>query len=138
MAIEGDEGSFLEYTRNWTKAVNRGGLFEISDSAYVFFREIENVTRAILASTLASRAVNSSNQEKMISVACEDENVLRFWEALAADLDDGSNEELLRQIVQQWLTIRGFSIAGKWKEMYKERKQGTAKSASLRQSLKKD
>ena len=138
MVIEGDEESFLEYTRNWTKAVNRGGLFEISDSAYVFFREIENVTRAILASTLASRPVNSSNQEKMISVACEDENVLRFWEALAADLDDGSNEELLRQIVQQWLTIRRFSIAGKWKEIYKERKQGTAKSASLRQSLKKD
>ena len=37
MAVPGDESSFLAYTSEWTKAVNRGGLFEVNNEAYLFF-----------------------------------------------------------------------------------------------------
>ena len=41
MAICGEETDFLKYTRAWTEEVNRGGLFEVNDNAYVLFKEIE-------------------------------------------------------------------------------------------------
>ena len=34
MAIDGPESSLEDYTTQWVKIVNRGGPFEISDSAY--------------------------------------------------------------------------------------------------------
>ena len=37
MAIDGPESSLQDYTTQWVKTVNRGGLFEISDSAYDLF-----------------------------------------------------------------------------------------------------
>ena len=32
MAVNGEEGSFLEYTTQWVSKVNRGGLFEVNDN----------------------------------------------------------------------------------------------------------
>ena len=37
--------SSLEYTQEWTKRVNRGGLFIISDEAYRFFISLELAIR---------------------------------------------------------------------------------------------
>ena len=33
--------SFLDYTCEWIRAVNRGGLYEVKDEVYLLFREIE-------------------------------------------------------------------------------------------------
>ena len=41
MAINGEESSFLEYTTEWVHKVNRGDLFEVNDTAFSLFREIE-------------------------------------------------------------------------------------------------
>ena len=41
MAVNGEESSLLEYTTKWTGLVNRGGLFEINDTTYMLFKEIE-------------------------------------------------------------------------------------------------
>ena len=38
MAVSGEEESFVEYTREWSSRVNRGGLF---DTSYALFREID-------------------------------------------------------------------------------------------------
>ena len=42
MAVNGEESStLLDYTRKWVDLVNRGGLFEIHYSSFVFFKEVE-------------------------------------------------------------------------------------------------
>ena len=45
LAVDGDESSLLEYTIIWTRLVNRGGLFEVNDIAFLLFKEIELITR---------------------------------------------------------------------------------------------
>ena len=45
LAVDGDESSLLEYTMKWTRLVNRGGLFEINDTAFMLFKEIELIVR---------------------------------------------------------------------------------------------
>lgn len=40
-AEEGNEDSFLDFTKKWISAIDRGGLFHIDDEAYILFYEIE-------------------------------------------------------------------------------------------------
>ena len=48
-----------------------------------------------------------------------DENVLFLWE-LVTDLSENNlSVTLLRETVQEWFTIRGFSVASKLSEQYK-------------------
>lgn len=41
MAVNGEESLLLAYTLEWTRTINRGGLFEINDEAYRLFKAIE-------------------------------------------------------------------------------------------------
>ena len=41
MAVAGRESSFSEYTTEWIHQVDRGGLFHVSEQAYLFFRALE-------------------------------------------------------------------------------------------------
>ena len=54
MAVAGVESIFYEYTKEWITAIDRGGLFHISDSAYHLFWAIEEETRHILPRHLAN------------------------------------------------------------------------------------
>lgn len=141
IAVAGDDSSLLEYTCKWTREVNRGGLFEVSDMCYYLFKEIELKTRQHLPSLLSpsvSSDLDHNNKEIVISAVLGSESVQFFWTMLSVDIP---NEEcaikLLHEIVALWITIRGFSIAGEWLEKYKQQKKsGTKKSKSLRKQLK--
>ena len=41
MAIDGEDTSFLDYTKVWTRAVNWGGLFDVNDGTFLFFKAVE-------------------------------------------------------------------------------------------------
>ena len=48
-------------------------------------------------------------------------------------------QELLTEIVEVWLSVRGHSIAGQWIEYYKNcTAKNTRKSKSLRKQLKEE
>ena len=65
--------------------------------------------------------------------------VQHCWRIMSVDIDDAiSSDQLLRDIVTLWTTIRGFSIASSWMKIYKEEKRKvTQKSKSLRRTLLK-
>ena len=41
MALDGNESSLMEYTQEWTKKINCGGLFKLSDNTIQLFQAIE-------------------------------------------------------------------------------------------------
>ena len=139
MAVNGEEGSFYEYTTEWVRIVNRGGLFELNDTAYWLFREIELCMRDRLRAMLKSSSVEPDQKDHLVRLVCEDNDVLFYWSMLAVDIDTEDHAtQLLKEIVEFWLTIRGFSIAGQWMEVYKRNKAlTTKKSKSLRKTLKR-
>ena len=139
MAINGEESSFLEYTTEWVHRVNRGGLFEVNDTAFSLFLEIELGVWDRLSATLKSNSVETDQKDRLVKFVCEDEDVQFYWSMLSIDIDTEHNAALLlKEIVELWLTIRGFSIAGQWLEMYKNDKAlTTKKSKSLRKTLKR-
>ena len=62
---------------------------------------------------------------------------MRMWSRLSVDIDTEHNDALLlKEIIGLWLTIRGFSIAGQWLEIYKNNRALTTKKY-LRKILKR-
>ena len=120
MAVNGDESDFLQYTRSWLEKVNRGGLFEINDLAYQLFKEVEIDLQDKLVNQLQHSSAPGNTKAEMIASVLLNDNVQFYWIMLSTDIqDEQTSQDLLREIVELWLTIRGFSIAREWMEMYK-------------------
>ena len=136
----GQDSSFLQYTREWIDAVNRGGLFVVNDETFELFKAIELITRQVLPQHLAgnSKHPENSGKEKLVELIVRDDMVQLKWRPVSADIiDDEDKNELLHRIVDMWVTIRGFAVTSKWINDYKEAKGKTAKKAkSLRNQLK--
>ena len=92
----------------------------------IFFCELEKKVGAYLcdifasASGLTDRSKVEAKSETVANIV-EDTDVQFSWLLLCLDLDDEElSKELLGLIVEMWITIRGFSMAGAWIEYYKQ------------------
>ena len=137
MAVNGDESSFLSYTLEWSRTVNRGGLFEVNDEAYRLFKRIETRMQNQLRAMLNSALSVPGKREIIIDSVAGDDDVQFLWLLLSCDITDEDDAIcLLKEIIGLWLTIRGFSIATSWLEEYKMKTATTQKTKGLRKSLK--
>ena len=135
MAVEGDESSFLKYTQAWIDKVNRGGLFEINDATFLLFKGVEVQTQNLLPHHLQKR---TSTKNELIALILEEENVQIMWSLLSLDIgDDNESQQLLQEIVEMWVTMRGFAMTSFWMEEYKRiNREATKKRKALRKVLK--
>ena len=138
MAVQGEDSSFLEYNSAWISQVNRGGLFELNDTAYRLFKEIELEIRISLPSHLKRNKTTNTSKESLMSSVINKKKVQIHWYNLCTNMHDTTLAiKLLKEIVELWLTIRGNSIAGQWLEMYKScTAKNTKSKARLRKALK--
>lgn len=144
MHVTGPASSLLDYTREWVDKVNRGGLFYVSDNAYSLFVAIEitmqvSLTEHIHSSYKLSATESRAKKDSIIAAVMSSEDVLFHWYILAVDIQtEKDGMELLKHIVELWLTIRGFSISKSWMEEYKSYSHITTNGKkSLRKELKK-
>ncbi len=143
MAIAGPESSFLEYTREWMKIVNRGGLFEVNDGAYHLFVSIElalcDKLKEHLQKCATAMSDLSDGKSSLIESVATDSDVQFHWSMQSVDIPcEDDCKELLSNIIELWLTIRGFSLAKTWLEQYKQEARTTSKKAAgLRRGLKR-
>ena len=139
MAVVSEDVDFLDYTKKWINKVNRGGLFPLNNITYQFFVEIEKQVRFILPShaTKSSGSTDAFKQDVVKKIA-DNEGVQWHWTLISQCIDSEEDAvELLHQIVLLWVTIRGFSLAATWMEMYKNSNSKTTKQKkSLRRDLK--
>ena len=116
MAVNGQE-TFQDYTTEWMRKVNRGGLFYTNDQAYELFYAIEREVRIRLPQQLLSQhSCKSALTEAIVSNG----DIQFMWSMLSADIDTEAFAcELLEEMIKLWLTIRGFSTVSAWVEQYK-------------------
>ena len=141
MAVNGEESSFLAYTLEWSRTVNRGGLFEMNDETFHLFQAIELDMQKRLLSTLSSFSNKSDDRRQfIIDAAAADTDVQFVWARLSPDIKEEEHAiHLLKEIIGLWLTIRGFSIASAWTEQYKRATNtNSQKSKGLRKNLQKN
>ena len=136
MAQSGPEDDFYAYTEEWTKAISRGGLFEVSTVAFAFFRRLDIAMRDLMSQHLLSATIN---RDAVVEAVVQDEDLLFNWAILSGQLSNEGSQLLLREIIDIWMTIRGHAFAKQLIEQYKyDSKKGTSKSKALRKELNKE
>ena len=136
VAVDDVDDDLLTYTRVWLEKVNRGGLFPLNDKTLQFFTTVEEKVRILLPEHIKKNDP-SKDVKCVIQDILKDDDVQFFWTIIALDIEsEEHSQELLQETVQLWTTIRGFSIASTWLEVYKRAtKMTTAKSTGLRKHL---
>ena len=135
IAVQGQQSSFYEYTKEWMRLVDRGGLFQVNDNGYLFFRALELRTRQVLPQHLMHP---SQSKDSLLQELKNDEDVQFLWCMVSVDISDSEDaDQLLTDIIELWVTIRGFSVTGAWMDQYKKSSQKTVKKKkALRKIIK--
>ena len=101
--------------------IDRGGLFKVNNESFSYFMELEMKIRHHLINIFSENS--DSQKENIIDSLILDEDIQFSWLFVSRELDEDESAELLRQVVEMWLTIWGFSAAGAWMEYYKQNKK---------------
>ncbi len=130
-----EDGDEEDASSEWTTAISRGGLYRVNNRTYLFFYAMEMKIRQYL--TVASAPTMSAGfKSTMTAGILSDEDVLFNWTIVAAEWEEEAEKTLLKQICDLWITIRGFSFATSWLEMYKQTQKKTVqKSKGVRKQL---
>lgn len=110
------EGSFLDYTKEWTEMVSRGGLFKVNNHAYRFFYKLEIKIQSIIV----PYATDSTRTAGDIISSLEVNNdLMSLWDVLSGSLSVKQSKQLFRDVTHFWLTIRVHALAKEWIEQHK-------------------
>ena len=130
------ESDLLGYTKSWIEKVNRGGLFPLNDETFYLFIEIEKKVNLLLPQHIIG-SNSCKNIGTLLDEILRNKEIQFRWAIEAVNIEsEEQSQALLKEIVNLWTAIRGFSIAAVWMETYKEAtKETTQKSTGLRKHL---
>ena len=82
--------------------------------------------------------MSTERRKSIIDAVATNEDVQFFWAMLSCDItNEEATQQVLKELVGLWLTIRGFSIAAVWIKQYKiTSATNTSKKRRLRKELK--
>ena len=130
-----DEDEDASESADWIHAVNRGGLCLVSEATAMLFHEVELLVRKVFNKEGKLKDITNLRDRVMESVL-QDESVQFHWCMLTTDIEEDKAKVLLTMIVDLFITVRGFSFAKSFMEMYKQAtKKSTQKSKALRKTL---
>lgn len=133
--LSGDEWDEAKGTEEWTNAIDRGGLWHISDDTYSIFYLMEDEIRKHLIAKSA-KTLNERTKKNILDAVLSNEDILFRWSLLSSIIDDNIAFVILQKITKLYVTIRGFAFASSCLELYKQQhKKKTQKSKALRKKL---
>lgn len=128
------DSDVLNTNEEWTLKVDRGGLWYVKNTTYLLFVAIEEEVRKCLKQLLTG----SGHKSTIIKRVVDSEEVQFYWVIVQADFDVGDDEtyQMLRKIVELFLTVRGYSYASSLMEKHKQATaKGTQRAKALRREL---
>ena len=127
-------------SEEWTKLIDRGGLSKVKDNTFKVFYALEEEIRLSLNQMVLEPAC--SRKQKLVSQLVSSEDVKFYWSIASADFEtDGKevHDQVLRLIVDLFITVRGFAYTSTWTEKYKQgARKSTQRSKGLRGKLYTD
>ncbi len=132
--MNGGEEDSIKQTDAWLNMINRGGLWRVTDEVYQLFVIMEEQLRQ----QLTSHEDNLSTEKKteLVEALLKNEDLLFQWCFCATFLAQDTATVLLKQVVELYITVRGFAFASSCLEMYKQASKKTlSKKKALRSEL---
>ena len=126
-------GVSTDDSEDWIHLLDRGGLTHIDSMTYGVFGSMELVARQIFARNPSQLG---NVKDELCRKIASDEDVLFYWAIVSAGWGVEDSNILLQEVVEQFVTTRGFSFASGWMERYKKAtKKSTQKSKGVRKQL---
>lgn len=111
MQNDGPANSFVNYTYEWVKKANRGGLFVIPDEACRFFLSLELATSRLpghlivwATSTLSDLPAEEEGASTLEKSICEDDDALFYWTFVGIEVED--EEENIQKLLIYKITLQ--------------------------------
>lgn len=127
MALQGEGEDVLAYTKKWDRADEQKWT--------VLTEQQQKNVLALLSKHIIQGEQDKEKFKKLVINTIDD--VQFYWMLLTDDIDDLKHSDvLLIEVVKLWVTVRGFSIAVRWLEDFKNKSNKTTqKSTGLRKSI---
>ena len=101
-AVVSSHTDSFQYTQEWLKKLDRGGLFPVNDETFLFFATIEKLVQSLLPSRLG-RLKQDTTKGEVVQLVMNHTLVQQLWAVLSQDVYDDYVLELLQEIVQSTL-----------------------------------
>ena len=135
---EDDDEEAASLSAAWVNEVDRGGLWHVREGTYMLFVAMEEEVRE----HFRFGALEDSKErcrERLTTALSSNDEVLFHWCMLTAEIEEIHAQTVLDMLVSLWVTIRGFSFASAFIEMYKqEKKKALQRSKALRKDIRPD
>ncbi|XP_072018054.1 uncharacterized protein [Amphiura filiformis] len=131
--------SFLEYTREWIQAQNRGKLFQPKPQLFLFFKAMENETRKHLNTALINQYRDMDLRELLIEKLSTKHIVQHYWAILIGGkgLSSDESKHLFYVTVNYFVNIRIRAFVIVYTDLKKVHDKSLSRKGakSLRQQL---
>ena len=77
-----------------------------------------------------SSSKSCTSLQVLVEKVIEETDIQFYWSLITQDLSVTEEVELLRELIQLWITIREFSFASSWLELYKEATKSNVKKST--------
>ena len=132
---EEDDEEAASLSATWVNEVDRGGLWHVREGTYMLFASMEEEVREHVRFG-ALKDSKERCRERITTAVSSNDEVLFHWCMLTAEIEEIHAQTVLDMLVALWVTIRGFSLASTFIEMYKhDKKKGLQRSKALRKEL---
>ena len=123
-------------TEEWIRLIDRGGLWQVNDDVFGLFLTMEEEISQKLKRVSASELKESTKAEILDSLLKNEDLLFQWCFIIRTTVDNDSSPILLKQIVELYLTVRGFAFATSCLELYKQaHKKTLQKKKPLRKKL---
>ncbi len=131
----GHEVDETKGTEEWTNAIDRGGVWHVNDDTYTMFYFMEEESRQHFTIESAKQ-LDKNSKEKLVGAILINEDLHLRWNSLSSTIDEEISSDILKRIVNLYITVHGHSFTSSILELYKQKyKRKTQKSKSLRKKL---
>ena len=93
-------------------------LWHVNDTTYTFFTVMEKVIRHLFTTKQLDQLSQENSKEQMIEHLMHNGDILFQWCFLTTSTQESVASLLLQQIVELYITIRGFRFATSCVEMH--------------------
>jgi len=104
----------------WTRMIDRGGLWRINDDVFSVFVIMEEEIRQKLTKDSADKLKEGIKTEILHDLLQNEDLLFQWCFVVRTTVDNDFSPELLKQITELYLTVRGFAFATSCLELYKQ------------------
>ena len=111
-----NQAVWFEFKDKWLNLVNRGGLVDVNNDCFLFFRSIEYTVRKVFNVNILKDYMGQNLKEVLKIKILKNRHVLYCWDKLVEGdlLSLSEKEHFFKRVIIYWVDIRGRAFVRAW------------------------